>query len=984
MSSRVILVVACLMCALSGVFLRSFAQESSPPSEAPGTIAGSVIDEANAEPLVDAGVEVVGRGITTRTNVDGRFVIKIAPGTYEVRVFAPLYRSLRVQNVVVRPNQTTEAEVSLTSSGQAGIEVVEVVALRKATEEAQLAKRQKSSELRDTISAEAMKKAGGGSAADIVAQAPSVVVKDDKYINIRGLQERYTGALLNQSRLPSTDPQRRVVPLDLFPAGFLDSISIVKSYTPNLPGDFSGGLVELELRDFPSELGYSLGISTGGNSQSTFDDFQTYRGAPADYFGWGTEFRELAAGTPGRQDALDKESPLARARLGRQFRNIWNIDNVEAPPNFGVAGSIGNRYGPFGFQLGTTYGNQYRRRRNEIANNFTNLSPDPFKPSDAIGINDSVLYSRSAFQTKLGSIFTAGYDISPTQRIAFRSLYNRNSSDQVYLGNGFRRNATDIPVRQQTLRYTMEELYWLQLSGEHRWSWINADWRSAYSRSTQKEPDTRFFTQIGQAGPDPEPFSYVTDSLSGTRLFNDLQEWLSDSALDFTIPFKTGLPFTDVWSGLPASFKFGPAYSFRSRGFSQRRFRLRPASDCGTDASACLDPTLPPQELFAPSNIGLGGFDFVEETQPRDSYRVSQEIAAFYAMFELPIVRDRLRVIGGTRYEYSFIRLNIRNDLNEPETVILNNKNPIPGVSVVYSPRDDMNVRLAYGHTVSRPDFRELSPAQYLAPLGEIQTQGNPFLVQAIINSYDARWEWFFGPLELVSFSVFHKKLNRPIEETLLPQGSNPLQTWINGDKATLTGFEFEGRKNLGFLSRPLRFLGRVAPQLQYMSVQANVTYAGSNVTVPRDAATIGTSVVTVQTNTERPLQGQAPFITNAALEYSHPTIGTARLAYSTTGDYIVLVGANGLPDVMNERRNQLDLVLIKPLKDWVGLPLTASLNIENILNQRVNWSLGQGVASPDDGGPTGTISRNPGVQSGTVKRFTTGVGFSFNLSYSF
>ena len=980
MICRLAPVAVCLLAAVVCATPNAAAQEGT-TGEPLGTVSGTVIDDSSGEPLIDAGVEVVGRNRTARTGIDGRFSIRVEPGTYEVRVYAPLYRSVRLQGVLVRPNQVTTADVALASAGQAGIDVVEVVALKKATEAAQLVKRQKSTEVRDTISAEAMKKAGGGDAADIVARAPSIVVKDDKYINIRGLQERYTSALLNNSRLPSTDPQRRVIPLDLFPAGFLDALSIVKSYTPNLPGDFSGGLVELELRDFPDSLTYGLGVSTGANNQSTGREFNTYRGSALDSLGFGTTFRELAAGTPGNQNQLDKEGIVARARLGRQFRDIWAVDTVDAPPNFGANASVGNRYGPFGFQLAATYGNQYRHRRNEIANNFVNLSEDFFNASE-IGINDSVLYDRSTFSTKLGGIATASYDIADNQRINFRSLYNRSSNDQVFLGQGFRRNASDIPVRQQTFRYTMEELYWLQLAGEHRWSWVNLDWRTVYSRGTQKEPDTRFFTQVGQVGNDPNPFTYVTDSLSGTRLFNDLQEWLSDSAADLTFPFTTGLPYTDIWSGLTASFKTGVAYSFRDRNFVQRRFRYRPTS--GTDNSDLIDPTLPPQELFAPQNIGVGGFDFVEETQPRDNYTVSQEIAGVYGMFEIPIIRDRLRVIGGTRYEYSYIKLNSRDDLNKPQSTINNNIDPLSGVSVVLSPRPDMNVRFAYSHTVSRPDFRELSPALYLAPLGEIQTQGNPFLVEASINSYDLRWEWFFSPLEIVSFGVFHKLLDKPIEETLLPQGSNPLQSWANAQNARLTGFEFEGRKDLGFLAPRLTFLGSVAPQLRNVSLQASVTYANSNVNTPRGSIPGLQTVRTIQTNTQRPLQGQAPFIVNAAFDYTHPDWGTVRLAYNTAGNYIVLVGANGLPDVSQDRRNQLDLVLIKPLKDWTGLPITASINVENITNERVNWTIGRGVTPANEGGPTGKIAHSPGVQSGTVKRFTTGVGFGLSLSYSF
>src|SRR5262249_40180468 len=217
-----------------------------------------------------------------------------------------------------------------------------------ATEQAQLAKRKKAATVGETISAEAMRKSGGSDAAHVVAQSPSVLVKDDKYINVRGLQERYTSALLNGSRLPSTDPTRRVVPLDLFPAGFLDSLSIVKSYTPDLPGDFSGGLAMLELRDFPEALSYSVSESVGGNTQATFQDFKTYRGSKYDFIGYGDWFRDIPQGTPDsvKPDAIPSDS--ARAAIGRRFRDIWNIDHTTAPPDYGGSFNIGNTWGPFG------------------------------------------------------------------------------------------------------------------------------------------------------------------------------------------------------------------------------------------------------------------------------------------------------------------------------------------------------------------------------------------------------------------------------------------------------------------------------------------------------------------------------------------------------------------------------------------------------------------------------------------------------------
>jgi hypothetical protein len=979
MVRRCLRAVLCLaLLHTSSLVRHADAQNPAPAAEATATITGTVIDRDTGNPIPDAGVEVVGGGPPVRTDVDGKYVIHVKPGTYDVRFFGPQYQTMRVERITVAPSKALQADVSLAALGNAPQEVVEVVALKKATEQAQLAKRKKAATVGETISAEAMKKSAGSDAAHVVAQSPSVLVKDNKYINIRGLQERYTSAMLNGNRLPSTDPQRRVVPLDLFPAGFLDSLSIVKSYTPDLPGDFSGGLAALDLRDFPDTLTYSFGASTGANTQSTFRPFNTYRGSHYDYLGFGTRFRELAAGTPGSQTDFRQLSTLQRDAIGRQFRDIWDINTWDAPPNFGGTFAVGDRFGPLGFQLAAIYGNEYKHRRNEIANNFITLAPSINQPAE-LALSDTVLYDNSIFQTKLGGLLTAGYDLAPGQRITFRGLYNRNSTDQVYLGQGFRTNDLSVMARQQTFRYVMEELQWGQLAGEHHWSWVNVDWRSAYARSTQKEPDTRFFTQT--AGKD-EPFQYAPLSNSGTRLFNDLREYLTDSAVDFTIPFTTALPYTRLWSGLPAAFKFGQAYSYRSRVFVQRRFELMPS--CGGNNSTCIDPTLPPGELFAPSNIGLGGWEFVENSRDRDNYTVSQEIAGAYGMFDLPIIRDRLRVVGGLRYEYSYIQLNGfaqtqgPNGEALPTKTIINNHDPLPGVNVIYNPRDDMNARFAWSQSVSRPDFRELSPSQYLAPLGELQTQGNPTLVEAHITSWDARWEWFFGPLELVSLGFFHKKLEQPIEETVLPQSSNSIKTWANAVDGHITGFEFEGRKNFGFLAPMATAL---APYLRYLSFLANVTYTQSEVFAPR--LRIQGFGNTIQTNTRRALQGQAPYIANAAIDYTHPTWGSIRLNYNTIGPYIALVGTSGLPDIVQDRHSQLDLLLSSPLQHLIGLPLTLNLTVENILNDRINWTLGQGL-SPSAASQAGPAFDRPGVKNGVYKRFTTGVGFNLAIGYSF
>src|SRR5262249_48642232 len=304
------------------------APAAAPPAEV-GTVVGTVVDKSTGDPLIQAGVEVIGQGKRLETDMDGHFTVKLPPGTYELRISAPLYQPVRLQGVKVKTNQVTKQSVSL-GAATANVEVVEVVAkANKAAEATQILERKKSAVVSETVSAEAIKKTPDKDVASIVKRVPAVTIKDDRFVFIRGLGDRYSGALLDGSRLPSTDPARRVVPLDLFPAEFVQSLSILKTYTPDLPGDFSGGLVDIRLIEFPDKPTFTYGQYFGGNTQTTFQKFRTYQSGPLDYFGFGNSFRSLPLAVP-KTPGLINTLPTNQAdAIGRDFKNIWSEKQVD-------------------------------------------------------------------------------------------------------------------------------------------------------------------------------------------------------------------------------------------------------------------------------------------------------------------------------------------------------------------------------------------------------------------------------------------------------------------------------------------------------------------------------------------------------------------------------------------------------------------------------------------------------------------------------
>ncbi len=875
------------------------AQDAGPR---PGGISGTVLDEETGEPVIDAGVELVGRDERTRTDIDGRFRFVLPPGTYEIRVFAPGYTGARLTDVRVEAGQPAEVDVALAPSAEAGVDVVEVVAkAKRSTEEAQILARQKADVVVDTIGAETFEKAPDSNAAEVVQRVAAVTIKDD-FVFVRGLGERYSSALLDGSRLPSPNPDKRVIPLDFFPADFVDSLSIIKSYTPNLPGDFAGGLIDVNLIEVPDTFTWKLGASLGVNTNTTFQDFQTYDTARTfpSFFGAST-VRDLP-GLFGSERIMIR-SRADMARYASALEDVWSARGITAPPDASIDFEIGNRWGPFGFSLALLWENEYRTVLDQIERQFINAGT-PTNP-DAV-LAEDFRYDFSTFSTETGGVLTSEVDLEDSGRIALRALYRRMTADQVQQGNGFRRQNPDIDLAVTRLTYQAEDLAFGQLAGEHELLGIGVDWRSALGRSTLDRPDTRTTVYESSAANPVPRFSRTAGS--GTRLFLDVVEYMSDTQVDFTFPI------------FQASFRMGGAFTYRDRDSRLRKFLFRPNR---TDDTAFLEQR--PEDILNGDTVAEGLVDFVEDTTNQDSFKAREKIIAGYGMLELPIVEDRLRFVGGVRGEQSVIDITFfRQDRQgAPDHRTLTNLDPMPSANLVYSPRSDMNLRAGYSRTVSRPEFRELSPIQFPEPFGLRPVVGNPDLVQSTIDNLDLRWEWFFAPLELASMSFFYKRIADPIETVVLTLSGTAATSFANFDSAELWGFEWELRKHFGFLG----------PQLADLALYLNASWIDSESS--RDAPA---QTGDVTTSSSGPLVGQAPFTVNAALEYARQDWGIFRLIYNTIGERLDARGANGLPDIFEQRRDQLDFVFTRTF-DAFGVPLATKLSVENILNDDYLWT---------------------------------------------
>jgi hypothetical protein len=932
------------------------AESAAAPPGATGTLTGVITVRATGKPL--AGVKITAGGLSTTTDAAGRFTLELPPGRYDFRLASLAYQSVVIEGVEVAAGQVTVTNAALNpavvSRSSANLDVVEVYGeVTRASESTQIARRLEAGAVSETVSAETLRKLPGGDVASVAKRVPSVTVVEtpdgEKILCVRGLCNRYTLGLVDGALLPSTNPVRRLVPAELFPPEFLDSLVVYKSFLPDLRGNGAGAQVEFELREPPEVLTYSLSAGVGGNTQTTFQEFNDYEGSSGDWLTLGAGDRALPVPDTPLDDLPDEQ----RWAVGRSFRDVWDVEQTTAPPDFGAKFSVGNTVGRFGFLLAGLYKNEWRARSEDTRTLLNEGTPD----DPDVAVRDAFPDTeRDFFTSRLAGFLNTRLHLPDDHRIDLTSFVSRRAQDETVVqvaspengGQVINLNEGGTQV-QSRLKYIEDEVAFAQLRGTHPFPWYEVKWRTALSRSTRCEPDTRHTTYQAEAG---DPLRFTTDSLGGVVISNTTLERLSDSGADVTVPFDTRLPFTTVWSGLPAKLRGGWNYTYRERSFAQRRFSFIPNP-------ATQDTTQSPEVLFGPGQIGLGVADVVEQTLPTDAFDATESILAYYGMLELPIVRDRLRVVGGVRVEDATLRLDttVFNDgsLCAPGETLCDvtieraETDPLPGASLIFSPREDMNLRFGWGKTISRPEFRELAPTEFPAQRGERSQFGNTALVQSTWTGYDVRFEWLPSPVDVLSLGAFWKEGENPIEKVELTQASDPAETWVNADKSEILGFEFEARKDFGALH----------PRLLGLSLQTNVTYFPIKETTVPVADVNG--LQTQQTNTTRDAVDIPNFIVNAGLEYSVPETMAARLLYTTVGPTLLRAGALGVPDAVLQRSDVLDVVLQFPLDRWLKQPLTLQFVAENVLNDQIVETQGNFV----------------------TRTYTRGVSFGLSLTYS-
>ena len=909
--------------------------ETDPEVETAGAITGTVVEAGTGDPLPGANVTVEGTGNGTSTDLNGRYQLRnLESGTYDVLFSFVGFQRKTVTNVEVSAGATTTLDVQLAEETEQLDEVVVSAEAARDSEAGLLKKRAKAAAVSDAISAETISRSGAGTAADAMSKVTGASVTEGKYVNVRGLQGRYVDTQLDGSKLPSTDPDGNSVALDLFPSNLIDNIVTTKTFTPDRPADFTGGSVDITTKSLPSSFFANVSVSTsfnsevgiGGNILRPVSGLDAVPAVASD---------ENVPETLG-QTLNDPDQRAALDALSRAFATGVSPGPDDTAGNRSAEISAGDR---FTIADGRSVGILASFSYDESFSGFNDGTTTRFKQTgaEAEGLSPTADYTtrRGVEKTLMGGLIGLSVQPAPQHEVQLRGIYNEDNEKEARIERG--RLPRDLSSGQlfetRVSRTTDRAVRSGEVKGTHRFGGgadgIRVEWRSSLSKITRDEPDYRFFsnqfqfrsqeTDGFQSPPEDWERSMGDDNVDysispsiyprPTRFFRDLEEDSWSNSLSAEMDVGT------------IKLKAGGNYQVRSREFRERRFEHFSDQNSINDAGGNPD-------MYVNDLAGLRdgadrfGTYVLDRSQPRNNYDADLDRAAGFLMAELPVPGvPALKFVGGARLEYSDLFMTTQHD--EPSDRLqgsFETMDVLPSANLIWSLRNNMNLRVAYGRTLALPSFREVSPAETFNFVGDYIERGSPDLNRTLVDNVDLRWEWFLRGGEVLSASVFYKDFQDPIERTIDAgsDAANEKTTFTNRESALVYGAELEARKRLG----------TVAEWLQHVQVGGNLTLTHSEVTRTEEVLEAIRAYRDNPSET-RPLQGQSPYIVNLNVGYENPGVGTSvNVLFNRFGDRLQTVARNGI-DIFEQGRSSLDVMASQRLTRGVE----AKISVKNALN---------------------------------------------------
>ncbi|MGD2003629.1 MAG: TonB-dependent receptor [Flavobacteriales bacterium] len=878
-----------------------------------GIIRGTVYEDETSEALFYANAQIPSTGAVAFTDFDGNFELQVAPGTYSLEISFLGLATLVIPDVTVEAGKVVAFEnLRLKPSTNELMTVTVTASAMRNTESALLDVKKKSATVMDGISAQNFKRIGDGNAATAVTRVPGVSIQGGKYVFVRGLGDRYTKTQLMSMDIPGLDPDRNSLQMDIFPTNILQNIVVLKTLTADLPADFSGGLVNIELVDFPTEKTLNISSSLGYTPGMHLVQGLGYQGSATDFLGFDAGYRNnplpgnyIYEGIP--NPALD--DPIT-TELTESFKPVLSAQAKTMPLNGSLGISGGNQIkkengktvgynGSFSYKANTDYYGTVNGDTSRLyEQNFYRKGNQPDE------------YNLLADRTQKGSLAVSNILMSGLFGYSIKDADDKFRFNMMHLQNGESRAGKFIETSsiensfigaRDNLEYSERSITSMLFNGQHsrQDNTLKIDWRIAptYSRIADKDiRSTSYRTEDNTFAIAPGETGFPN------RIWRNLNEFNLSNRIDFTK--------THEIRGRDAKRKYGASYTIKYRDYEILRYQLR-AKSLGN-----LDPlTGNADELLSGyytwDVISDAGMYYSGNYEANNAYQGIQSNFSAYLNEEFSWNALTKMVVGlrMERYDQFYTGVDQQEaaapgtGINYRWEPVLNNFNLFPTASLIYSVNENSNLRLGAFRTVARPSFKEKSAAQIEDVLTGITFIGNLDLVNTTINNLDFRYERFFDGGQTVAISGFYKYFQNPIElvaySAAAPSNFQPR----NVGNATVAGVEFEVRKNLGFIG--------------LKNLEINSNFSGIYSSVTRDSSEFAARVASARDGEEisktRQMQGQSPYMINAGLSYNNPTNGwQGGLFYNVQGEKLYIVGVADNPDVFEVPFHSLNFNLMK------------------------------------------------------------------------
>ncbi len=881
-----------------------------------GYLRGKIIDAATGEGLFGATITKTGTTQGAVADFDGNYSITLEPGIHSVVVQFVSYRPTSIEEVEIKAGEVTTLDVSIAEDVQQLESVVVTATQIQDNEAGVLSVQKKSVNTVDGISSSAFRKVGDNNLSSAMKRVTGVTVQNDKYVYVRGLGDRYTKTALNGMIVPGLDPDRNDVQIDLFPTGILENVIVYKTFTPNLSGDFAGGLVNIQTKAFPEDKSTSITAGFGYNPSMHFNsNAVSYKGSSTDILGFDNGVREL----PIASDASIASSPDSEVEtITKQFSPQLGTERATNFMNTNFSFSHRNQVQRqkvtwgynviFNYRNTNTYYEDFQRKRYEVDRTTTQLG----MVRDFSGTGD--LSSNNVIWSGLGTLaakvknHTVGTTLLHTQN-GISTAVDRTLSF----------TALNNPTRiyNDILAYTQRSMTNNITYGKHSFGKLRVDWSNSLLFSDISDPDYRD-TRINY---DDGELKFANGGTI-SRFWRQLNEVSESFKLDFEYELNDN-----------NKLKAGGLFTVRNRTFDVNNYAYEPLTLFNVTST---DPNdlLVDENLYATDNPN--GLYIQDNSSDYNDYEGRQNIYAGYLMNEMQL-SERLKSIYGVRVEnvqmyYTGIRKFEDNSFQAQDNVkTMNATNILPSASLIYSLKDDMNLRASFNKTVARPSFKEKSSAFIEDPITRIQFSGNLDINQAQILNYDLRWEYFFTANEVFAISTFYKDFTDHIALIFFPNVTGQVKP-RNVGEAQVYGTEVEFRKDLGFISDVVRDF----------SIGSNISLVMSRVNrqtveVSEAGETEYESLVSYQGSANgvskyREMTGQSPYVVNAYLSYRNNESGiSGNLSYNVQGETLTFVGVSNVPSVYAKPFNSLNLKLSKEF--GAARNSSLSVTVKNILN---------------------------------------------------